>query len=122
MNDLPVIEANPPGFRHRLSERIRARRVLIAAILALVEVVAVVVWRGSALLLAVLALAILVAAVAIAVRLTPGPVRDLLWIVAMAQSVIVVIPLVVGASFIVAVLLAMLLVAGLIAVALRRHA
>lgn len=119
MSDLPLIEARPPGFRRRLGERIRARRVMLGAILALVEVVGILLWRGSALLLAVLALAILVAALAVAVRLRPGPLRDVLWIVAIAQSVIVVIPFVIGASFVAAILVGVLLIVGLILVAAR---
>ncbi|MEQ8834862.1 MAG: hypothetical protein RIB67_10540 [Miltoncostaeaceae bacterium] len=119
MNDLPLIEANPPGFRRRLGDRIRGRRLMLGGILALVEVVGILIWRGSALLLAVLALAALVAAIAIAVRLRPGPLRDIMWIIAIAQSVIVVIPFVVGASFIAAILVGLLLIVGLIAVAAR---
>lgn len=114
-----MIEAQPPGLRRRMSDLLRGRRFLFAGILALVEVVGVLVWRGSALLLAVLALVVLMAAVAIAVRLAPGPLRDVMWIIAIAQSVIVVIPLLVGASFIAAIVVGVLLIVALIAIAAR---
>jgi hypothetical protein len=120
VNEPLVIEARPPGFRERLSRRLRGGRLLFAGLLAAGEVIAVLVWGGSALLLAVLALAVLVAAVAIAVRLAPGPLRDTLWIVAIAQGIVVVIPLLVGLSVVVAILVAALVIVGLVAYAFNR--
>lgn len=115
-----MIEATPPGFRERISRRLRGRRLLLAGVLAAAEVIAVLVWRGSALLLAALALAVLVLAVAGATRVRPGPLRDVLWIVAIAQGIVVVIPLIIGFSVVAALLVAALLIVGLVAVALRR--
>lgn len=114
-----MIEATPPGFRERLSRRLRGRRLLLGGLIAAAEIIAVLVWRGSAILLAALALAVLVLAVAGAVRLRPGPLRDVLWIVAIAQGIVVVIPLVIGFSVVVALLVAVALIAALLAVALR---
>lgn len=117
-----MIEATPPGFRTRLSRRLRGRRLMLAAVLAAAEIVAVLVWRGSAILLAALALAVLVLAAAAALRLRPGPLRDTLWIVAIAQGIVVVIPLVIGFSVVVALLVAALLIVALLAVAFGRRA
>lgn len=119
MNDPLVIEATPPGFRARLSSRLRERRLLLAAILAGVEVLAALIWRGNALLLTVLALIVLVLAVYGATHLGPGLLRDVLWIVAIAQGIVVVIPLLVGFSAIVALLVGVLLIAALVVAAVR---
>jgi hypothetical protein len=119
VNDPLVIESTPPGFRDRLSSRLRGRRLLFAAILAGLEVIAALVWRGNALLLTLLALIVLVLAVYGATRLGPGPLRDALWIIAIAQGIVVVIPLLVGVSAIMALLVGVLLIAALVAAAVR---
>jgi hypothetical protein len=119
VNDQLVIEATPPGFRARLSRRLRERRLLFSAVLAGAEVIAALVWRGNALLLTVLALIVLVLAVYGATHLGPGPLRDVLWIVAIAQGIVVVIPLLIGVSAIVALLVGALLIAALVAAAVR---
>jgi hypothetical protein len=102
-----------------MSQWLRGRRFMIAGILALAEVIAFIVWRPSALLMAALALLLLIVAVMVAVRLRPGVLRDLLWIVVIAQSLVVVIPLVVGLSLFAGLLVAIVLIVALILVAAR---
>ena len=73
---------------------------MLSGILALAEVIAFLIWRPSALLMGTLAVVVLVVCVALATRLAPGLLRDVLWIVAIAQGIVVVIPLVVGLSLV----------------------
>lgn len=93
---------------------------VLAAALAAIEVVAILMWRTSTILLAVLAFAVLVLAIAGATRLRPGPVRDLLWIIAVAQAIVVAIPLLIGVSFMLAVLVAVVLIVAVVAYAVMR--
>ena len=119
MADPLVIEARPPTLRGRASRWLRGRRLLLAGFVALVEVVLFIVWRPSAVLLALLAVALLVVSVAVATRLPMGLLRDVLWIVAIAQGIVVLIPLVVGLSVLAGLLVALVLIVGLILVAAR---
>jgi len=116
---LLTIEARPTTVLGRAHQWIRGRRIMLAGVLALLEVVAFIVWRPSALLLATLAVVVLVLCVAGATRLGPGIPRDLLWIGAIAQGIVVVIPLVVGLSLVAGLLVAVVLIVGLVAVAAR---
>lgn len=119
MADPLVIEVRPTTLRGRASRWLRGRRVLLAGLLALIEVVAFIIWSPSAVLLAALAVALLVVSVWLATRVSPGLVRDILWIVAIAQGIVVVIPLVVGLSLLAGLLVAVVLIVGLILVAVR---
>ncbi len=119
MADPLVIEARPTTFRGRASRWLRGRRLLLAGLVALVEVVAFIVWRPSAVLLAALAVALLVVSGWLATRVAPGLLRDVLWIVAIAQGIVVLIPLVVGLSVLAGLLVALVLIGGLILVAVR---
>lgn len=119
MRDPYIIEAGPTSTRGRVSRWLRGRRIMLAGILALVEVVAFLIWRPSALLLATLAVVLLVLCVMGASRVGPGVLRDLLLIVAIAQGIVVVVPLVVGASVVIGVLVAVVLIIALVAVAAR---
>lgn len=119
MADPLIIEARPPTLRGRASRWLKGRRLMLAGIVALVEVVAFIVWRPSAALLALLAVALLAVSVMAAVRVRAGFLRDVLWIVAIAQGIVVIIPLVVGLSLLAALLAALLLIVGLILVAAR---
>ena len=92
---------------------------MLSGILALVEVIAFLIWRPSAVLMATLAVVLLVVCVAGATRLPPGLLRDVLWIVAIAQAIVVVIPLVVGLSLVAALIVAIALIVALVAVAAR---
>jgi hypothetical protein len=119
MADPLVIEARPPTLRGRASRWLRGRRILLAGLLALAEVVAFLVWRPNALLLVALAVALLVVSLWVATRVSPGLVRDVLWIVAIAQGIVVLIPLAVGLSVLAGLLVALVLIIGLILVAVR---
>lgn len=114
-----IIEAGPTRPTERARRWLRGRRIMLSGILALVEVLAFIIWRPSALLLAVLAVALLVVAVFGATRLRPGLLRDLLWIVAIAQGIVVVIPLVVTASLVAALAVGVLLIVALVVAAAR---
>jgi hypothetical protein len=92
---------------------------MLSGILALAEVVAFLIWRPSAVLMGALAVAVLVVAVAIATRLPAGVLRDLLWIIAIAQGIVVVIPLVVGLSLVAALVVAIGLILALVVIAAR---
>ena len=119
MADPLVIEARPSTLRGRVSRWLRGRRVLLAGLLALIEVVAFIIWSPSAVLLAALAVALLIVSVWLAIRVPAGLLRDILWIVAIAQGIVVVIPLVVGLSVLAGLLVAVVLIVGLILVAVR---
>ena len=77
-----IIEAGPTTPTDRVRRWLRGRRIMLSGILALVEVLAFIIWRPSTLLMAALAVALLVVTVFGATRLRPGLFRDLLWIVA----------------------------------------
>jgi hypothetical protein len=114
-----IIEAGPVTPADKVRRWLRGRRIMLSGILALVEVLAFIIWRPSAVLLATLAVALLVASLFAATRLRPGLVRDLMWIVAIAQGIVVVIPLVVTASLIAALAVGVLLIVALVVVAAR---
>lgn len=119
MHEPLIIEATPPGPRERLSRVLRGRRLLISALLALAEVVAVTWWRPNMLLASLLALLLLAGAVWVALRLRPGVMRDIAWIVAIAQGIVVVIPMMVGVSVMMALLVGVLLIVALVLAAVR---
>jgi hypothetical protein len=119
MRDPLTIEAEPASLIGRARRWLRGRRLMLSGILALLEVVAFIVWRPSAVLLGTLAIAVLVVAVMGATRVGPGLVRDLLWIVAIAQGIVVVIPLVVGLSLVAALATAIIIIVAFVAIAAR---
>ena len=119
VSDPYVIEARADTARGRVRQWLRGRRLLLSGLLALAEVVAFIVWRPSALLMATVAVILLVVCVMGATRLRAGLLRDLLWIVAIAQGIVVVIPLVVGLSLVAGLIAAVVLIIGLVAVAAR---
>ena len=114
-----IIEAGPTTPTDRLRRWLRGRRIMLSGILALVEVLAFIIWRPSAVLLATLAVALLVVSVFGATRLRAGLLRDVLWIIAIAQGIVVVIPLVVTASLVAALAVGVLLIVALVVVAAR---
>ena len=119
MRDPLLIELEPPSTVERIRRWLRGRRLMLSGILALVEVVAFLIWRPSAVLLAILAVALLVVCVMGATRIGPGLVRDLLWIVAIAQGIVVAIPLLVGVSLVAALATAIVIIVALVAIAAR---
>jgi hypothetical protein len=120
MDDLPlIIDERPRGVGPRTSAWLRGRRFMLSGALALVELIAFMVWRPSTLLIVLLAALVLALSVAAAVRLRPGAVRDVLWIVALAQAYLVVVPLVIGFSLAIGLVLAAVLLVALVVVAFR---
>lgn len=119
MRDPLTIEAEPASVRERARRWLRGRRLMLSGALALLEVVAFIVWRPSAVLLGTLAVAVLIVAVMGATRLGPGLLRDLLWIVAIAQGIVVTIPLVVGLSLVAALATAIVIIVAFVAIAAR---
>ena len=111
---LIVIDTGPDG-RPRKRSPLEGRRLAAIGILALVEVIALAVWRPGVLVGSLLALAVLALAVAGIVRTRPGLVRDVLLVVARAQAVIVVVPALLAASLLHAIVVAALLVVVVIA-------
>ena len=80
---------------------------------------AIIVWRPGVLIALIGAVLVMALAIVLAIRLKPGFWRDILWIVAGAQAIIVTPIVLVGASLVLGLLLAGLLVVGLVALALR---
>lgn len=119
MRDPLTIEAEPGSVHERARRWLRGRRLMLAGILALVEVIAFIVWRPSAVLLGTLAIAALVVCVMGASRLGPGLLRDVLWIGAIAQGIVVTIPLVVGLSLVAALATAIIIIVAFVAIAAR---
>lgn len=119
MRDPLLIELEPPSTRERARRWLRGRRLMLSGILALVEVIAFLIWRPSAVLLATLAIVVLVVSVMGATRIGPGLARDLLWIVAIAQAIVVAIPLLVGVSLVAALATAIVIIVALVAIAAR---
>jgi hypothetical protein len=119
VSDPLIIEAAPRGPRQRVHRWLATRRFMLAGVIALVEVIAFIAKRPSALLLATLAVVLLVVCVATAVRVEPGIARELLIIVAIAQAIVVVIPILVGISVITGLIVAVVVIVALIAIALR---
>lgn len=113
-----ILEADPDGrVRRRRRSPLEGRRILAGAVLAVVEIVAFIIWRPSALLLSAAALAILILALVLVPRTRPGFVRDVLIVIASAQALVVLIPLLLAASLAVGVIVAIVLVIGLIVAA-----
>lgn len=119
VSDPLVIEARPSTRRGRARLWLRGRRLALAAVIALAEVVAFIVWRPSALLAAAFATILLVLLVLAAGRLRPGLMRDAVWVLALAQGIVVAIPLLVGASVAAALLVGVALIVLILLIALR---
>jgi len=120
MHDAPVVIDEPPrGPAARLSAWLHGRRIFLAALLALVEIVAYVVWRPNAALATTAAVLLLVLTVMGLYRARPGLWRDILLIVAVAQGLVIVLPLAIGLSVFAGVILALVAVVLLIVLAFR---
>lgn len=114
-----VIEQRPPGRSGRLSTWLRGRRLLLSAALALAELITLIVWGTNFLLAAAFSAVLLVLAVMVAMRLRKGALRDALWILALAQAMLVAVPLVLGFSLVAGLVVAVVLLVGLVIVAAR---
>jgi len=119
MSDPLTIEARPSSARERMRQKLKGRRIMLSGVLALLEVLAFIIWRPSAPLLATLAVVVLVLSVMAATRVPRGLLRDILWIVAIAQVIVVAIPLVVGAGVLIGLITAVILIVALVGVAAR---
>lgn len=119
MSDPLTIEARPGSARERMRQKLRGRRIMFSGVLALLEVLAFIIWRPNALLLATLAVVVLVLSVMGATRVPRGLLRDILWIVAIAQAIVVAIPLVVGAGVLIGLITAVVMIVALVGVAAR---
>lgn len=95
---LPVIVQPPTGARDRARHVLRTRRVAAAAGLAAAEVVTVLVTRPGMLAATFMALLVLVASIAALRRVRPGLTSDALIIVALAQGMVLFIPMLLGFS------------------------
>ncbi|MFN8110883.1 MAG: hypothetical protein U0Y82_13720 [Thermoleophilia bacterium] len=96
MRDLPVIDEPPRGMVPRLALWLRQRRLFLAACLALLEVAYIIFGHPGTLMMTVFALLLLVVAVLGMQRVPAGIPRDALMIVAIAQGLVVAVPLVIG--------------------------
>jgi len=115
----PIIDEPPHGAAARARLWLRSRRLSLGAALALAEVVAVLVWRPSTIAASALAFIVLVLAVMGIPRVRKGVLRDLLVIVAIAQGLVLVIPILVGFSFVLGLIAAAVILVLLVAAALR---
>ena len=114
-----IVEERPPTPAERASAWLRGRRIFLAALLALLEVLFYLVERPSLVASTVLAVLVLVAAGWGATKVRSGLARDVLLIVAIAQALVVLLPLAVGLSLVAALLLAIVLIVAVAVVAFR---
>ncbi|MDH3227696.1 MAG: hypothetical protein OEM67_11495 [Thermoleophilia bacterium] len=121
MSDPLVIEADADG---RVSREHRSplagRRIMAAAIIAVAEVVAIIAWRPSLLLVVLVASVVTVLAAWASFKLAKhGLLRDVLWVIALSQAMVVAIPLVLGVSLIAALIVAVVLLIGIVVLITR---
>ncbi|HWH33078.1 MAG TPA: hypothetical protein VNU01_10445, partial [Egibacteraceae bacterium] len=110
----PIIDEPPRGAGARARHWLRGRRFSLAGLLALAEVIAVLVWRPGTIAASALAFVVLVLAVMGIGRVRSGLLRDLLVIVAIAQGLVLVIPILIGFSFVLGLIAAAVLLVLLI--------
>jgi hypothetical protein len=92
---------------------------MLAAGLALFEVLCFLIWRPGAIASTVVAALVLVLAGMGISRVRPGLARDLLWIVAIAQALVVALPLAVGISLLAGTLIVIGVLAAIVVIAFR---
>lgn len=109
----------PLGRKDRARSWLRGRRLTLVAGLALVEVLAAIVFRPGLLAATLLPSLILVLAVMLALRMKPGIARDLVWVVALAQATVVLVPLLLGASIVAALLVTLTVLIAMVLIGLR---
>ena len=115
-----VIDEEPRGPGAKWHRALLGRRLLCAVLLAAAEAVLLLVLRPG-LLWVILGGAIVLAACAgLLGRVGPGLGRDVLIIVGGAQAILIAIPLVIGFGILVAVVVGIMLIAGLVFVAFAR--
>jgi hypothetical protein len=120
MARVPVIIDEPPRtLQGKASAWLRGRRIMLAAALALFEILCFLIWRPGAIAsTAVAALVLVLAGMGIA-RTRPGLVRDVLWIVAIGQALVVALPLAVGISLLAGTLIVIGILVAIVVLAFR---
>lgn len=113
--------ATPQGPKDRLRLAVRSRLFPIALAIALAEVVVLIWKRQSPVLGAMAAGLALVLAVMVWRRLRPGLARDLFGVFAIAQAMVVAIPLTIAFSIGIGVFVALALLAGVVAMIFMRR-
>lgn len=99
---------------------LRGRRLVVASGLAVAEVLAYVIAEPSRWLAIVLAGAVLAGCIALSGRMRPGVARDLVLVVALAQAMVIALPILVGVvTLVVATLLVFLLIAVFVVIGIR---
>ena len=120
MARVPVIIDEPPRtVSGKASAWLRGRRIMLAAGLALLEVLCYLIWRPGAIASFLVAALVLVLAGMGLGRTRPGLARDLLWIVAIAQALVVALPLAVGISLLAGTLIVIGVLAAIVVIAFR---
>jgi hypothetical protein len=115
-----VIDEEPRGRGAKWHRALLGRRLLFAVLLAAAEAVVLLVLRPS-LLWVILGGAIVLAACAgLLGRVPPGLARDALIIIGGAQAILIAIPLAIGFGILVAVVVGIMLIAGIVFVAFAR--
>lgn len=116
-----IVEEEPPGQGARWHSALIGRRLLLAVMLAAAEAVLLLLWRPAFLWVLLGAAVLLALSVGLLSRVPPGLGRDALLIVGGAQAIVIGIPLVLGFGVLVAVILAIMLIAGLVFVAVAKR-
>jgi len=123
-NQQPIIiehraRGTGPGMGGGPTNFLRRRRWSIAAVLAVCEMLYVIVGHPTWFVASLVALLVLVLAVLGIRHLRPGIVRDALWIVAISQGLVLVIPIALTASLALGLILAVLVIIGVAIFAFR---
>lgn len=112
-------DGRPPSDRRSI---LAGRRLPIAAGIAVLEVLAIIIWGPGLLLSTLAATAVMVLALWASFKLTKdGLLRDLLWVIALSQGMVVAIPVLLGASFVLAIIVGGLLLIGVLAFFAKRR-
>ncbi len=117
-----VIDEERPGSGARWHRALLGRRLLFAVLLAAAEAVLLLVVRPSLMWVIVVAAIVMAACAGLLGRGISGLGRDALMIVGGAQAILIAIPLAIGFGILVAVVVGVVLVAGLVFVAFARKA
>jgi len=118
----PVITIEDPSRGPAPSSAgwLQGRRLMLAGILAVAEVVAYLIVQPNRWLAILLVGAVLAGCIAVSGRIPAGTGRDLLLVVGLAQAVVIALPILVGVvTLLVAVLTVLLLIAVFVLIGLR---
>jgi len=115
-----VIDEEPRGRGAKWHRALLGRRLLFAVLLAAAEAIVLLVFRPSLLWVILGGAVVLAACAGLLGRVPPGLGRDALIIVGGAQAILIAIPLAIGFGILVAVVVGILLIAGIVFVAFAR--